>query len=62
MTDASRKAKERASRKAKGQVRIEIWLPKNLVFRVDKILSDNGPRRYGRSEVVEEALEEWMVK
>lgn len=42
MTNASRKAKERASRKAKGQVRVEVWLGECDSYRLDLMVKDMG--------------------
>lgn len=61
MTDASRKAKERASRKAKGEVRVEAWLPKAVVSGMDKRVSSfRGDGAFGRSEAIEDALRDWL--
>lgn len=45
MTDASRKAKERASRKAKGEKRVEVWLGPNELKRIDDYAAEMGKTR-----------------
>jgi len=58
MTDASRKAKERASRKAKGEKRVELWLEPLQLEILDFLRKKNARNA---SEVVSVLLfHEWL--
>lgn len=58
---AEEKRKERADRKAKGEKRLEVWLPQGLVSQIDKHCAA-VPFPYGRSELLEDALTYWLSR